>query len=73
MVIFTSPIWSSRASRGLSDRSDEGVTGKCIVLITPDAERSLNTHLGISETLSTNEVNEAAIRDSEWVYLEDIL
>lgn len=29
---------------------DEGSTGRCLVLITPDAERSMNTHLGISAT-----------------------
>ena len=29
----------------------DGTTGKCLVLITPDAERSMNTFLGISETL----------------------
>ena len=46
----------SGVAHGLTDRSTDGVTGKCIVLITPDAERSLNTHLGISETLSTDEV-----------------
>jgi sugar/nucleoside kinase (ribokinase family) len=50
-----------------------GVTGKCLVLITPDAERSLNTHLGISETLSVDEVNEVAIKASQWVYLEGYL
>ena len=60
-------------AHGLNDQRKEGVTGKCIVLITPDAERSLNTHLGISETLSTDEVDETAIRDSEWVYLEGYL
>ena len=71
--IYLADLEQSGVAHGLSDRSDAGVTGKCIVLITPDAERSLNTHLGISETLSTDEVNEAAIRDSEWVYLEGYL
>jgi sugar/nucleoside kinase (ribokinase family) len=71
--IYLADLEQSGVAHGLSDRSDAGVTGKCIVLITPDAERSLNTHLGISETLSTDEVNAAAIRDSEWVYLEGYL
>ncbi len=53
--------------------SDAGVTGKCLILITPDAERSMNTFLGISETLSTNELDEAAIADSEYLYLESYL
>ena len=71
--IYLADLEQSGVSHGLNDQRKEGVTGKCIVLITPDAERSLNTHLGISETLSTEEVDEAAIRDSEWVYLEGYL
>ena len=71
--IYLADLEHSGVAHGLNDQRKEGVTGKCIVLITPDAERSLNTHLGISETLSTEEVDEAAIRDSEWVYLEGYL
>ena len=71
--IYLADLEQSGVTHGLTECSANGVTGKCIVLITPDAERSLNTHLGISETLSTDEVDEDAIRDSEWVYLEGYL
>ena len=71
--IYLADLEQSGVVHGLTERSTDGVTGKCIVLITPDAERSLNTHLGISETLSTDEVDEAAIKGSEWVYLEGYL
>ena len=54
------------------DRAD-GTTGKCLVLITPDAERSMNTFLGISETLSTDQLDEAAIAASEYLYIEGYL
>lgn len=50
-----------------------GITGKCLVLITPDAERSMNTFLGISATLSEAELAPAAIKESEYVYLEGYL
>ena len=50
-----------------------GITGKCLVMITPDAERSMNTFLGISEQLSTSEIDEVAIKNSEYVYLEGYL
>lgn len=50
-----------------------GTTGKCLVLITPDAERSMNTYLGISETLSTEQLDADAIAASEYVYLEGYL
>ena len=50
-----------------------GHTGKCIVLITPDAERSMNTFLGITREISVAELDEAAIRDSQYVYIEGYL
>ncbi len=52
---------------------EQGITGKCLVLITPDAERSMNTFLGISETLSTTNVNEQALADSAYLYMEGYL
>ncbi len=55
------------------DHSDTGITGKCLVLISPDAERSMNTHLGISESLSSAQIDEQAICDSQFVYIEGYL
>ncbi|HET8710030.1 MAG TPA: adenosine kinase, partial [Spongiibacteraceae bacterium] len=52
---------------------DHGVTGKCLVMITPDAERTMNTYLGISETLSVSDLSHDAIAASEYVYLEGYL
>ena len=51
----------------------EGITGKCLVMITPDAERSMNTYLGISETLSSEQLNAGAIAASEYLYFEGYL
>lgn len=50
-----------------------GITGKCLVMITPDAERTMNTFLGISETLSVNELDPTAIAQSHFVYIEGYL
>lgn len=55
------------------DDADGGTTGKCLVLITPDAERSMNTFLGISEQLSAAEVDDAALAASRWAYIEGYL
>jgi sugar/nucleoside kinase (ribokinase family) len=52
-----------------SNRED-GVTGKCLVMVSPDSERTMLSYLGISETLSIKELNEDAIKDSEYLYLE---
>ncbi len=71
--IYLADLEKSGVAHGLANQRQNGVTGKCLVLITPDAERSLNTNLGISESLSVDEVNEAAIEQSDWVYLEGYL
>ncbi|HTO57293.1 MAG TPA: adenosine kinase [Pseudomonadales bacterium] len=50
-----------------------GKSGRCLVLITPDAERSMNTFLGISDKLAVSEVDERALRDSTYLYIEGFL
>lgn len=50
-----------------------GTTGKCLVMITPDAERTMNTFLGISETLDESQLDHTAIAQSEYLYLEGYL
>lgn len=55
------------------DALDDGHTGKCIVLVTPDAERSMNTFLGITRQFSVAELDEEALKDSEYVYIEGYL
>jgi len=50
-----------------------GITGKCLVMVTPDAERTMHTFLGISSELSPYEVSEDAIKNSGICYLEGYL
>ncbi len=45
-------------------------TGRCIVIVTPDGERSMNTYLGVTEFLSPQDVDPGQIAQAEWVYLE---
>jgi sugar/nucleoside kinase (ribokinase family) len=52
---------------------DGGITGKCIVLVTPDADRTMGTFLGISGSLSEQELVTEALYDSEYLYLEGYL
>ena len=51
----------------------KGITGKCLVLITPDADRTMNTFLGASADISVEDVDEEAIRQAEYVYIEGYL
>jgi len=57
----------------LHTEREVGVSGKCIVMVTPDAERTMHTFLGISETVSEDDLNHEAIAQSEYVYLEGYL
>lgn len=45
-------------------------TGRCIVLVTPDGERSMNTYLGASETLGPDDIDPETMAAAEWIYLE---
>ena len=51
----------------------EGHTGRCLVMTTSDAERTLNTFLGVSSFLSPEHLDEQAIKNSTYVYLEGYL
>ncbi|EED30613.1 cell division protein FtsA [gamma proteobacterium NOR5-3] len=70
--IYLSDLRDAGVSFSPPVRTDEP-TGKCLVLVTPDAERSMNTYLGASERLSIEQLNPEAIIDSEYVYIEGYL
>ena len=48
-------------------------TGQCVVMVTPDAERTMCTYLGISNLLSSNDLDKLAIRNSKYLFLEGYL
>jgi len=45
-------------------------TGRCMVLVTPDGERSMSTYLGVSEFLAPADIDEAQMASAEWIFLE---
>ena len=53
--------------------STGSTTACCVVLTTPDAQRTMNTCLGISGTLGPEDIDEKVISDSEVTYLEGYL
>lgn len=48
-------------------------TGTCIILITPDAERTMNTSLGANGVFAVEHVTEDALKQATWLYLEGYL
>ncbi len=50
-----------------------GDSGTCVILITPDAQRTMLTHLGVSSTLGPDDINEEEIKQATYVYVEGYL
>jgi sugar/nucleoside kinase (ribokinase family) len=48
-------------------------TGTCLILITPDAERTMVTFLGVAGKIKQNDINEKAVQESEMIFLEGYL
>ena len=48
-------------------------TGTCLILITPDSERTMCTFLGIAGKVSSKDIDENAVKNSELVFLEGYL
>lgn len=57
----------------LQDTVRDGVTGKCIVLVTPDADRTMNTFLGATAQFSKEQLSENALKNAEYLYIEGYL
>ncbi|HQQ82106.1 MAG TPA: adenosine kinase [Cyclobacteriaceae bacterium] len=51
----------------------QGHSGRCLVMTSPDAQRTMNTFLGVSSFLSPEHLDETAIKNSSYVYLEGYL
>lgn len=54
----------------LAPKTEVAETGRCIVIVTPDGERSMNTYLGVTEFLSPDDIDDAQMADADWIYLE---
>jgi len=64
---------SNGLSTNLSNDRAPGITGKCLVFVTPDADRTMNSFLGITETFSTEEIKDEELANSEYLYIEGYL
>ncbi len=53
--------------------TDPTPTGRCIIVVTPDAERTMNTYLGVSSLLATSDLDEAMIAAGQVLYMEGYL
>ena len=54
-------------------RKEELPTGTCLILVTPDSERTMCTFLGTAGKISENDVSSEVIKNSELIFLEGYL
>jgi sugar/nucleoside kinase (ribokinase family) len=72
--IFARDLHDSGVHSGLDSKPlPSGVTGKCLVFVTPDADRTMNTFLGVSAELDSSDIDVGAIKQSHAVYIEGYL
>ena len=56
-----------------SKKKEELPTGTCLILVTPDSERTMCTFLGIAGRINENDINADAVKKSELIFLEGYL
>ncbi|MBA3669457.1 MAG: adenosine kinase [Sphingomonas sp.] len=71
--IFTHDIRSLGVAFDTPPMDGIGATARCLILVTPDAQRTMNTFLGAAQMLGSDAVDEALIADSKILYLEGYL
>ena len=54
-------------------RGDVGATARCLVLVTPDAQRTMNTFLGAAQQLDSRDIDAGHVADAGILYLEGYL
>ena len=54
-------------------KKEELPTGTCLILVTPDSERTMCTFLGIAGKINENDIDSSAIKKSQLIFLEGYL
>jgi sugar/nucleoside kinase (ribokinase family) len=71
--IFRHDICSLGVDFQTPARADVGATARCLILVTPDAQRTMNTFLGAAQMLGPDAVDARHVADAKIVYLEGYL
>jgi len=71
--IFAHDIRSARVSFTSLPAKDGAASARCLVLVTPDGQRTMNTFLGACQNLTPEDVDPSLVASSEIIYLEGYL
>lgn len=72
-VTFTNDIQKSGVAYDLAPSTDGPPTAHCMILVTPDGERTMNTYLGASQNLTPADIDGTLIASAAVTYLEGYL
>ena len=64
---------SERVKYFYSKKKEELPTGTCLILVTPDSERTMCTFLGTAGKINENDINQKIIKQAEMIFLEGYL
>src|SRR5690554_5081223 len=67
---YAADLKQAGVDSNINGHRDQGITGKCMVMVTPDAETNMNTFLGITRNLEKKHINEEPLANHQYVYLE---
>jgi len=70
---FTSDIRKLGVAYDTAAATDGASTARCLIFVTPDAQRTMNTYLGASIDLTPDDIDPAAVKAAEITYLEGYL
>lgn len=71
--VFSHDIRAAGIDFGTAARAGDPPTARCLIFVTPDGERTMNTFLGASQFLPPAALDEQAIADAAILYLEGYL
>ena len=71
--VFSSDLREAGVSFFPADKDHGLPTGRCVIVVTPDGQRTMSTYLGAGAVLCPADINKAAVQSAEWVLLEGYL
>ena len=70
---FLSQLGDKNIETNTKSQRAEGPSGRCVVMISPDAERTMHTHLGVSGSIDSSDLDLNAADQAKYIYLEGYL
>ena len=70
---FSQGLKKEKVEFKITKSSTNKYTARCMILVSPDAERTMNTYLGISQELTEEDIEFSVVENSSILYLEGYL